>query len=67
MSDDLQKMMKKFQNIPSREGRIAYIMLLGKKAKTPEVHEGIYAARGALKWVEEVLKDNKDSSDEQKK
>ncbi|MFA4858365.1 MAG: hypothetical protein WC901_02105 [Candidatus Margulisiibacteriota bacterium] len=67
MSDDLQKLMKKFNHIPSREGRIAYIMLLGKKAKKPEIHEGVYAARGALKWIEEVLNDNKDNQEGQKK
>jgi hypothetical protein len=57
MSDDLQKLMKRCANIPSREGRIAYILLLGRKAKKPEIHEGINAARGALKWVEGVLKE----------
>ena len=31
----------------------------GKDAKKPEVKEGVHEARGALKWISEVLKEDK--------
>jgi hypothetical protein len=46
-------------NIKTRAGKVAYLLALGKNAKRPQVKEGVYEARGALKWIEEVLKDEK--------
>ena len=58
MSDDFQKLMRRYKNIPTREGRIAFIMALGKKAHKAEVRDGVHAARGALKWIADVLKED---------
>ena len=46
-------------NIKTRAGKVAYLLALGGNAKKPQVKEGVYEARGALKWIEEVLKDEK--------
>jgi hypothetical protein len=46
-------------NIKTRAGRIAYLLALGKNAKRPQVKEGVYEARGALKWISELLEDDK--------
>lgn len=54
LSEDLLKQ-SKLANIKTRAGKIAYLMSLGKKAKKPQVKEGVYEARGALKWIAEVL------------
>ncbi|MCX5750192.1 MAG: hypothetical protein NT099_00725 [Candidatus Saganbacteria bacterium] len=59
MSDDVIKQMK-YAHIKSRAGKIAYIMSLGKKAKKPDIEEGVEKARGGLKWVSRVL-DEKES------
>lgn len=54
LSDDLLKQAK-YANIKTRAGKIAYLMTLGDKARTPKVKEGVHEARGALKWISEVL------------
>jgi hypothetical protein len=46
-------------NIKTRAGKIAYLMTLGDKAKKPVVREGVEEARGALKWIKEVIGDEK--------
>ena len=58
MSEDMLKQMK-FANIKTRAGKIAYLTSLGKDAKRPEVKEGVYEARGALKWISEVIEEEK--------
>ncbi len=58
LSEDLLKQMK-FANIKTRAGKIAYLTSLGKDAKKPEIKEGVHEARGALKWISEVLKEDK--------
>lgn len=45
------------EQIKTKAGRLAYAISLGKKAKAPKVQEGIDEARGALKWIKEVLKE----------
>lgn len=55
LSEDMLKTIK------TRAGKVAYILTLGEKAKKPEVKEGVHEARGALKWIEEVIKDEKQS------
>ncbi len=58
LSEDLLKQMK-FANIRTRAGKIAYLTSIGKDAKKPEVKEGVHEARGALKWISEILKEGK--------
>lgn len=59
LSEDVLKQAK-LANIKTRAGKIAYIMTLGDKAKKPQVREGIDEARGALKWISEVLKEKEE-------
>lgn len=54
LSEDLLKQ-SKYANIKTKAGKVAYLMTLGDKAKKPQVKEGIEEARGALKWIREVL------------
>ena len=59
LSDDVLKQAK-LPHIKTKAGKIAYIMSLGKKARKPQVKEGIHEARGALKWIASILEeDNK--------
>ncbi|MFH1347875.1 MAG: hypothetical protein ABIH22_04215 [Candidatus Margulisiibacteriota bacterium] len=57
LSDDVLKQAK-YANIKTRAGKVAYLLSLGKKASKPQVKEGVYEARGALKWISEVLKED---------
>lgn len=61
MSEDLLKQIK-YADIKTRAGKIAYLMTLGKEAKKPVVKEGVYEARGALKWISEAFKESLDSA-----
>ena len=55
---------KKFREIKSQAGRIAYLASLGKKrAAKPHIKEGVYEAKGALKWISNVL-DEEDKKNE---
>jgi hypothetical protein len=56
LSEDLLKQIK-FSDIKTRAGKIAYLATLGDKAKKPRIKEGVHEARGALKWIAEVLKE----------
>ena len=56
LSEDLLKQAK-LANIPTQAGKIAYLFALGKKAKKPKIKEGVHEARGALKWIAEILKE----------
>ena len=56
LSEDLLKQAK-LANIKTRAGKIAYLLTLGKKAKKPQLKEGVHEARGALKWIAEILKE----------
>ena len=58
LSEDQIKQAK-LANIKTRAGKAAYLLAMGGNAKKPQVKEGVYEARGALKWIEEVLKDEK--------
>ena len=49
---------KKFKDIKTQAGKIAYLMSLGKKAKKPHVKEGVYEAKGALKWIAAIMEDD---------
>lgn len=59
LSEDLLKQAK-LANIKTRAGKIAYLLSLGEKAKKPQVKEGVHEARGALKWIAEVLKEGEE-------
>ena len=59
LSDDMLKQTR-LANIRTRAGKMAYLLSLGKKAKKPQIKEGVYEARGALKWIEEILKDGEE-------
>jgi hypothetical protein len=54
LSEDLLKQVK-YANIKTRAGKVAYLLTLGEKAKKPRIEEGVYQARGALKWIAELL------------
>lgn len=58
LSDDLIKQTK-YNDIRTRAGKVAYLLTLGKDAKKPQVKEGVYDARGALKWLKEELLNEK--------
>lgn len=56
---------KKFREIKTRAGRIAYLASLGKKrANKPHIKEGVYEARGALKWISKVLDEEEKKKNE---
>jgi hypothetical protein len=59
MSEDLLKQIK-YADIKTRAGKIAYLLTLGKEAKKPQIREGVHEARGALKWICEVFKEEKE-------
>ncbi len=59
LSEDLLKQAQ-LANIKTRAGKAAYVLSLGKEAKKPQVKEGVYEARGALKWIAELLEEEKD-------
>lgn len=59
LSEDLLKQAK-LANIKTRAGKIAYLLTLGEKAKKPQIKEGVHEARGALKWIVEVLKESEE-------
>lgn len=54
LSDDLIKQAR-YAEIKTRAGKVAYLLTLGKEAKKPEIKDGVHEARGALKWIKEVL------------
>jgi hypothetical protein len=56
LSEDLLKQLK-YSNIRTRAGKIAYLLTLGEKAQKPEIKEGVHDARGALKWIADLLKE----------
>ncbi len=56
LSEDLFKQAK-YANIKTRAGKLAYIMSAGEKPKKPQVREGVHEARGALRWIAEILKE----------
>jgi len=60
LSDDLLKQ-SKYANIKTKAGKVAYLMTLGDKAKKPKVKEGVHEARGALKWISEILKEEEET------
>ena len=59
LSEDLLKQVK-LANIKTRAGKVAYLLTLGEKAKKPKIKEGVHEARGALKWITEVLKEGEE-------
>jgi hypothetical protein len=56
MSEDLLKQVK-YANIKTRAGKVAYLLTLGNKAQKPQVREGVHEARGALKWIAELIEE----------
>lgn len=54
LNEDLLKQIK-YADIKTRAGKIAYLMSLGRNAKKPEIKEGVHEARGALKWIADVM------------
>lgn len=59
LSEDLLKQTK-LANVKTRAGKVAYLLSLGEKAKKPKIKEGVHEARGALKWITEVLKEGEE-------
>jgi hypothetical protein len=54
LSEDLLKQVK-YAHIKTRAGKIAYLLTLGEKAKRPQIEKGVDKAKGALKWMAELL------------
>jgi len=50
---------ERFKEIKTRLGKIAYEMVVGKRTNPPVVSHGITKSEGALKWIEEVFKEEK--------
>lgn len=63
MSEDLLKQ-SRLANISTRAGKLAYLMAAGEKNKKPEIKEGIQEARGALKWIANVLEKEEEKDHE---
>jgi hypothetical protein len=59
MSDDVLKQAK-LAHIKTKAGKVAYLLSLGGKAKKAQVKEGVHEARGALKWIANVLKEDEE-------
>jgi hypothetical protein len=59
LSEDIIKQAR-LANIRTQAGKIAYILALGKNAKKPRIKEGVHEARGALKWISEIIKEEKE-------
>lgn len=59
MSEDMLKQVK-YADIKSKAGKIAYGMTQGDKTKKPQIQDGIDEARGALKWIAEVINKEED-------
>lgn len=57
MSDDVFKQAK-LAHIKTKAGKVAYLLSLGGKATKAQVKEGVHEARGALKWIADVLKED---------
>jgi len=55
--EEIERERKK--EIRSRVGKIAFLTALGKNARVSEITPGISKAEGALKWIEEVFKEDK--------
>ena len=60
LSEDVFKQTK-YANIKTRAGKAAYLLMLGEKAPKPQIKEGVYEARGALKWISEMLQEEEKS------
>jgi hypothetical protein len=63
LSEDLLKQVK-YSAIKTRAGKMAYLATLGDKAPKPVIQEGVDEAKGALKWIAEVLEE-KEKKDEE--
>ncbi|MBN3032527.1 MAG: hypothetical protein JW873_00335 [Candidatus Saganbacteria bacterium] len=62
LSEDLLKQTR-LANIKTRAGKVAYLLTLGEKAKKPQVKEGVYEARGALKWIAGLLEEGEEKNE----
>lgn len=56
LSEDALKQAR-LANIKTRAGKIAYLTAAGKKTGQPSVKEGIQPAKGALKWIAQILEE----------
>lgn len=50
---------ERHKEIKTRLGKIAFLTALGKDARVSKVSAGIAKAEGALKWIEEVFRQDK--------
>lgn len=61
-SEDLLKQIR-LNNIKTKAGRLAYLLLLGENAALGGIHDGIKKAEGALKHVARVLEERAKDQD----
>jgi len=57
MPEDLER--ERLKEIKTRLGKIAFMTALGKDARVSTVSHGITRSEGALKWIEEVFRQEK--------
>jgi hypothetical protein len=50
---------KRLEEIKTTAGKMAYILAMGKKPGKPRLEKGVKEARGALKWIAEILEEDK--------
>jgi len=54
LPEDLEKD-KRFKDIKTQAGKIAFLRAMGKDVRVAEIHAGITKAEGALKWINDVF------------
>ena len=58
LTDEVMKQ-KRLEEIKTTAGKTAYILAAGKKKGKPKIEQGVSSARGALKWISEILEEEK--------
>ena len=54
LSDDVLKQAR-LANITTAAGKLAYYMIAKDKKQKPVIQDGVEEARGALKWIAEIV------------
>ena len=57
MPEDIER--ERLKEIKTRLGKIAFAAALGKDARVSNISHGITRSEGALKWIEEVFRQEK--------
>jgi hypothetical protein len=57
LPEDMER--ERLKEIKTRLGKVAFLTALGKEASVSRTSPGIARAEGALKWIEEVFRQEK--------